>query len=65
LLNYGLNEKRRMRSKKLHYLDSPQFGMLVLITPYQAPEAAPAEDPVNSASPAKPVTEVQNKPAEG
>jgi hypothetical protein len=38
LLNYGLNEKRRMRSRKLHYLDSPQFGMLVLITPYEAPE---------------------------
>ncbi len=37
LLNYGLNEKRRMRSKKLHYLDSPEFGMLVLITPYAAP----------------------------
>jgi hypothetical protein len=65
LLNYGLNEKRRMRSKKLHYLDSPQFGMLVLITPYQAPEAAPVEDPVNSASPATPATEVQNKPAKG
>ena len=38
LLNYGLNEKRRMRSKRLHYLDSPQFGMLVIITPYEAPE---------------------------
>ena len=37
LYNYGLNEKRRMRSKKLHYLDHPQFGMLVLITPYQKP----------------------------
>ena len=38
LLNYALNEKRRMRSKRLHYLDHPQFGMLVLITPYEAPE---------------------------
>jgi len=37
LLNYGLNEQRRMRSKKLHYLDHPEFGMLVLITPYEAP----------------------------
>ncbi len=37
LLNYGLNEKRRMRSKKLHYLDHPEFAMLVLITPYEAP----------------------------
>ena len=47
LLNYGLNEKRRMRSKKLHYLDSPQFGMLVLITPYQAPEPADVAVPEN------------------
>jgi len=38
LLNYGLNEKRRMRSKKSHYLDHPEFGMLVLITPCEAPE---------------------------
>ena len=46
LYNYGLNEKRRMRSKKLHYLDHPQFGMLVLITPYQKPaEAAPPQIP--------------------
>ncbi len=37
LSNYALNEQRRMRSTKLHYLDHPQFGMLVLITPYDAP----------------------------
>jgi hypothetical protein len=43
LLNHSLNEKRRMRSKKLHYLDSPEFGMLVLITPYQAAEQADAK----------------------
>jgi hypothetical protein len=47
LLNYGLNEKRRMRSKRLHYLDSPQFGMLVLITPYQAPAPVSATE-INS-----------------
>lgn len=46
LLNYGMNEQRRMRSKKLHYLDHPQFGMLVLITPYQAPE--PIDQPAES-----------------
>jgi len=45
LLNYGLNEQRRMRSRKLHYLDHPEFGMLVLITPYEAPVA---EEPVVS-----------------
>ncbi len=26
-------ESRRMRSKEVHYLDNPKFGMLVLITP--------------------------------
>jgi hypothetical protein len=46
LLNYGLDEQRRMRSKKLHYLDHPEFGMLVLITPYEPPppEATTAID---------------------
>ncbi len=38
LQNYGLTEQRRMRSRRLHYLDHPEFGMLVLITPYEAPE---------------------------
>jgi len=36
LINYPLKEKRRMRSKRLHYLDHPQYGLVVLITPYQA-----------------------------
>ncbi len=34
LINYPLQEKRRMRSKRLHYLDHPEYGLLVLITPY-------------------------------
>lgn len=38
LNNYALNEHRRMRSTKLHYLDNPELGMLILITPYKAPE---------------------------
>jgi len=37
LNNHRLVEHRRMRSKNLHYLDNPEFGMLVLITPYEAP----------------------------
>lgn len=37
LLNFELKEKRRMRSRHLHYLDHPQFGMLVLITPFEKP----------------------------
>ena len=38
LNNHRLREHRRMRSKNLHYLDSPEFGMLILITPYEVAE---------------------------
>lgn len=38
LNNHSLRERRRMRSNKLHYLDSPEFSMLILITPYEPPE---------------------------
>ena len=47
LNNHLLREHRRMRSKNLHYLDSPQFALLILITPYEAPqviEEAPSEE---------------------
>lgn len=46
LNNHRLKERRRMRSKNLHYLDSPEFALLILITPYEVPEVveeAPAE----------------------
>ena len=36
--NYHLLEQRRMRSKSLHYLDHPEFSMLVYITPSLEPE---------------------------
>jgi len=39
LNNHSLREHRRMRSKNLHYIDSPEFGMLILITPYEVPES--------------------------
>ena len=39
LNNHSLKERRRMRSNKLHYLDNPEFSLLVLITPYEAPPA--------------------------
>jgi len=32
-----LTEQRRMRSKELHYFDNPRFGVMALITPYDAP----------------------------
>ena len=33
-----LEQSRRMRSKELHYLDHPLFGILVRINPYERPE---------------------------
>ncbi|EAR08430.1 CsiV family protein [Reinekea blandensis] len=30
-----LKESRRMRSKQVHYLDNPEFGLLILITPIE------------------------------
>ena len=38
LNNHRLKEHRRMRSKNLHYLDNPEFALLILITPYKVPE---------------------------
>ncbi len=34
---FELNENRRMRSKALHYLDHPAMGIIVKITPVEAP----------------------------
>ena len=33
-----IDQKRRMRSEELHYLDHPLFGLLVRITPWKHPE---------------------------
>ncbi len=33
-LTVNLQQKRRMRSNELHYLDHPMFGVLIKITPY-------------------------------
>lgn len=53
LNNHSLKERRRMRSKNLHYLDSPEFALLILITPYKVPEviieeAPPETEPVTT-----------------
>ena len=32
-----IKQKRRMRSKEIHYIDHPMVGVLVLITPYERP----------------------------
>ncbi|MCG7898041.1 MAG: peptidoglycan binding protein CsiV [Candidatus Thiodiazotropha lotti] len=41
--NYRMQEKRRMRSGKLHYLDHPVLGILAIATRYEMP--APPEEP--------------------
>jgi hypothetical protein len=49
LNNHSLKEHRRMRSKTLHYLDNPEFAMLILITPFKVDqnfeEAEPEVEP--------------------
>ncbi len=45
LNNHRLQEHRRMRSKNLHYLDNPEFGMLILITPYKTVDKALTSEP--------------------
>jgi hypothetical protein len=36
---FQLNESRRMRSNEIHYLDHPAMGVIVKITPLEAPES--------------------------
>jgi len=48
---YRLNESRRMRSREVHYLDHPMFGVIALVTPYEVPAPKPAA-PAPSATPA-------------
>lgn len=40
---FRLEESRRMRSRKIHYLDHPFFGVVVLITPVELPESPDEE----------------------
>ena len=39
---YRLHQTRRMRSKEIHYVDHPKFGVLILATPYKPAADAPA-----------------------
>lgn len=50
---YTLKEKRRIKSKVIHYFDNPRFGMIATVTPYYSPvesrqllEEAQAEETV-------------------
>jgi hypothetical protein len=38
-----LNQKRRMRSKEIHYIDHPTVGMIIYIVPYELPESLEPE----------------------
>ncbi|MBL4762455.1 MAG: hypothetical protein JKY93_07145, partial [Gammaproteobacteria bacterium] len=43
LQEYHFKEHRRMRSKRLHYLDHPKIGLLAYIVQYIPPQAEPTE----------------------
>jgi hypothetical protein len=47
---FQLREKRRMRSREVHYFDHPRFGMIAVVTPYDAPEDEPEPEPEESAT---------------
>ncbi len=50
---FRLREKRRMRSKELHYFDNPRLGALALITPY-SPQDQDGEAVASEPSPDSP-----------
>jgi len=52
---YRLQESRRMRSKELHYIDHPMFGVIALVTPYDMPQASADPAP----TPAAPQTQAK------
>ncbi len=35
---YHLQDRRRMRSSELHYLDHPIIGVIVIIRPFEVPK---------------------------
>jgi len=45
---FRLEESRRMRSKKIHYLDHPFFGVVVLVTPVELPKNPEIENTPDS-----------------
>jgi len=45
---FRLQEKRRVRSRELHYFDHPRFGMIAMVTPYDAPEEEPEPEPADT-----------------
>ena len=57
LENHRLQERRRMRSSRLHYLDSPHFSMLVMISPYEIEQEDTGSTGNGEAASVTPLTE--------
>ena len=46
---FRLQEKRRLRSREMHYFDHPRFGVIAMVTPYDAPEEEAEPEPDDTA----------------
>ncbi|MGH1373734.1 MAG: CsiV family protein [Cellvibrionaceae bacterium] len=44
-----IKQKRRMRSKEVHYIDHPKVGIVILLEPYEIPELTPTESTAEDA----------------
>jgi hypothetical protein len=51
---FRLQEKRRMRSNELHYLDNPAFGALMIATAISSADEAAAENSLEQSTPQTP-----------
>ena len=49
LQTFYLYETRKMRSKELHYIDHPMFGVIVRVIPYEIPKVEADFDPASQA----------------
>lgn len=56
---FELREKRRIRTKELHYFDHPRFGMIAQVTPY-SPENSKTETE-NKTAPASTSEQIQRE----
>ncbi len=45
-----IKQKRRMRSKEVHYIDHPKVGIVILVEPYEIPEVTPVEPALENSS---------------
>jgi len=64
---FRLTESRRMRSRELHYLDHPMFGILIIATPYEPPVEPEGEksSSASASAPAKRVLTEKKDPLSG